>query len=108
MEAKRGPMMDLGALQAGAKSLNNVEPPPESKAGAESKDAVEENEQLQTYLEELYVKNSGDLDAIFSELNEDPGKAKKYPPEDEKVFATKYRQGFYSYIKHENNAAEEK
>ena len=43
------------------------------------------------------------MDLIFEELSEDPGKAKKYPPEDGVVFATKYRQGFYSYIKHENS-----
>jgi hypothetical protein len=32
----------------------------------------------------------GDLDLIFSELGEDPGKAKKYPPSDAEDFATKW------------------
>ena len=55
-------------------------------------------------LENMYKKYSGDLDEIFDELGEDPGKAKKYPPENAKVFARKYREGFYSYIKDENRA----
>ncbi len=57
---------------------------------------------MQSYLEGLYLKHDGDLDAIFDELKEDPGKAKKYPPENERVFATKYRQGFYTYIKNKD------
>ena len=46
----------------------------------------------------MYEKCNGDLDAIFKELNEDPGKAKKYPPKDAEDFASKYRNGSYSYI----------
>ncbi len=35
----------------------------------------------------LYSRHRGDLDAIFTELGEDPGKAKKYPPLDAEDFA---------------------
>ena len=36
-----------------------------------------------------YNSKDGDLDAIFKELGDDPGKAKKYPPADATVFARK-------------------
>ena len=40
-------------------------------------------------LVELYVKHSGDLDLIFKDLGDHPGKAKKYPPADAEEFARK-------------------
>ncbi len=54
---------------------------------------------MQSFLVGLYKKHDGDLDGIFKELKEDPGKAKKYPPEDAEQFAEKYRKGFFTYIK---------
>ncbi len=59
---------------------------------------------MQTFLVSLYTKHGGDLDAIFRELKEDPGKAKKYPPDDADAFADKYRKGFYTYIKSDAEA----
>jgi hypothetical protein len=31
-------------------------------------------------------------------LDENPGKALKYPPEDAREFGRKYAQGFYTYV----------
>jgi hypothetical protein len=103
-QAKGRPAFALGDLQNGAKALARTDVAPRK---VESKDAAAETEEMQTFLEELYVKHKGDLDEIFSELNENPGKAKKYPPENETVFAEKYRAGFYSYISEENKGKAE-
>ena len=74
--------------------LREVEAPvPRSEIKGDD-DANEMEEQLV----KMYEKCNGDLDAIFKELNEDPGKAKKYPPKDAEDFASKYRNGSYSYI----------
>jgi len=49
-------------------------------------------------LVDLYTKHQGDLGAIFAELGEDPGKAKKYPPTDANDFAAKYVVGKFTYV----------
>jgi len=49
-------------------------------------------------LVELYEKHVGDLEKIFKELGDNPGKALKYPPNDAKEFARKYTAGYYTYI----------
>ena len=46
---------------------------------------------------DLYNKFDGDLDLIFDELQENPGKAKKYPPSSAQVFAERYYEGGYTY-----------
>ena len=74
---------------------------------AGSKASAAEDTEMQEMLVALYRKHGGDLDEIFKELKEDPGKAKKYPPEGAEQFAEKYRKGGYSYIKDEA-AAESK
>jgi len=74
---------------------------PQTRADVKGDD---ETEEMTERLENMYEKYSGNLDDIFEELGEDPGKAKKYPPENAKVFARKYREGFYSYIKDEARA----
>ena len=102
-QAKGRPAFALGDLTAGAKKLQPTAAAPKT----ESKDDVAESEAMQKYLEDLYLKHNGDLDEIFDELKENPGKAKKYPPSDEVVFAQKYRAGFYSYISEENNGKAE-
>ncbi|GMH53490.1 hypothetical protein TrRE_jg2922 [Triparma retinervis] len=66
------PAFSLGALQAGAKSLRETEGP-SSSAGAKGDG---ETEEMNATLVALYEKFSGNLDDIFEELGEDPGKAK--------------------------------
>jgi hypothetical protein len=39
----------------------------------------------------LYASHGGNLEAIFAELGDDPGKALKYPPKDAAEFAKKVR-----------------
>lgn len=129
MEAKR-PAFSLGDISAGAKNLQAA---PEPKQDAKKAAMIEEeSEELTAHLISIWDKYDGDIRDIFDELKEDPGKALKvrhsnlcpsysntlltssilpaqYPPADKNVFAKKYQQGFYSYIKHENaNNAEEK
>jgi hypothetical protein len=38
------------------------------------------------------------LSAVFAELGEDPGKAKKYPPDSADDFAAKYVVGKFTYV----------
>jgi len=60
--------------------------------------AEEDNAEMRKFLEDLYDKHEGSIESIFEELNENPGKAIKYPPADKSVFATKYQAGFYTYV----------
>ena len=46
---------------------------------------------------DLYNRFNGNLDQIFDELQENPGKAKKYPPKDAHAFAERYYEGGYTY-----------
>ena len=46
---------------------------------------------------DLYNRFNGDLDQLFEELQENPGKAKKYPPADALAFAERYYDGGYTY-----------
>ena len=46
---------------------------------------------------DLYNRFNGNLDQIFDELQENPGKAKKYPPKDAQAFAERYYEGGYTY-----------
>lgn len=47
--------------------------------------------------EALYNRHSGDVNAIFAELGENPEKAHRHPPANATEFATKYSQGFYTF-----------
>jgi len=47
---------------------------------------------------QLYEKHEGDIEKIFAELGDNPGKALKYPPSDANEFAVKYVEGNYTYI----------
>jgi hypothetical protein len=88
MSAK--PAFSISDLQSGAKRLNTVDAPSESK-NAEAK-PVFDRAALEP-LEDLYDKHNGDLDLIFAELNANPAKAKKphHRPPNAKVFAEKYQ-----------------
>eukprot|EP00614_Pseudopedinella_elastica_P024167 CAMPEP_0172622542 /NCGR_PEP_ID=MMETSP1068-20121228/121213_1 /TAXON_ID=35684 /ORGANISM="Pseudopedinella elastica, Strain CCMP716" /LENGTH=235 /DNA_ID=CAMNT_0013430727 /DNA_START=28 /DNA_END=735 /DNA_ORIENTATION=- len=55
-------------------------------------------EDFVTPLVDLYNKHSGDLVKMFEELEEDPGKALKYPPSSAEDFAAKYVVGKYTYV----------
>jgi hypothetical protein len=49
-------------------------------------------------LTNLYLLHEGDLEKIFSELGDHPGKALKYPPANAVEFAEKYIGGYYTYV----------
>ena len=51
---------------------------------------------LSVSAEQLYNKHSGDVNAIFAELGENPEKALRHPPASAHEFAEKYSQGFYT------------
>ena len=99
-EAKQG---DGGAgigakeLSQGAKALN------ESKA-ARAADALDYDEQVANAMSSMYKEFDGDIDKLFERLDENPYKAKKYPPTDAEEFGRKYAQGFYEYIGAEGKA----
>ena len=46
----------------------------------------------------LFDEFDGDVDKLFDHLNENPRKAKKYPPKDAREFGIKYSQGFYTCV----------
>ena len=108
MSAKMG--FSLSDLQGGAKALNNVAPPAQSKSGggiSDSEAAAQQN------LIDIYEKHGGDLDLIFEELNSNPTKAKKAHnrPKDAQEFAKKFLAGFYNLLADDdskNNVAEAK
>ena len=52
----------------------------------------------------MYEQFDGNMDQIFDELNENPRKAKKYPPASATEFGIKYAQGFYTTIESESKA----
>lgn len=58
-------------------------------------------------MEDIYNKHNGDLDAIFSELNANPAKAKKphNRPKSSSEFAKKFLAGFYNLLGDEDAAA---
>ena len=103
MSAK--PAFSISDLQSGAKRLNTVDAPSESK-NAEAK-PVFDRAALEP-LEDLYDKHNGDLDLIFAELNANPAKAKKphHRPPNAKVFAEKYLAGYYSLVEEDSTSGE--
>ena len=92
------PAFSMADLQQGAKKLNTVDAPAESKAGS-SGDSKADSAGLEA-LEILYDKHGGDLDMIFAELKANPAKAKKphHAPKSAREFASKFLEGFYSVI----------
>mmetsp|Transcript_25369 Transcript_25369/g.30064 ORF Transcript_25369/g.30064 Transcript_25369/m.30064 type:complete len:524 (-) Transcript_25369:201-1772(-) len=46
----------------------------------------------------LYKLHNGDLEQIFNDLGDHPGKALKYPPSNAEEFAQKYIGGYYTYV----------
>ena len=67
------------------------------KIAAQEKQTAEEGAMRQR-LEKLYTDCAGDVKKIFDKLQEDPGKALKYPPADAAEFARKYLAGGFSYL----------
>mmetsp|Transcript_2399 Transcript_2399/g.5220 ORF Transcript_2399/g.5220 Transcript_2399/m.5220 type:complete len:107 (+) Transcript_2399:58-378(+) len=97
METKGAPAFNLADLRAGAKKLHSVEESSGDKK-AQGKTVADEGEEavLKAYID-LYNKFGGDIDRIFDELGENPGKAKKYPPKSAEDFATRYYAGGFTY-----------
>ncbi|CAM9133702.1 unnamed protein product [Heterosigma akashiwo] len=80
--------------------LKHVDEPAESKViTAEAKiSEYSEGEQIVIdRLEKMWERLDGNIEAVFSELEENPGKCLKYPPADKGEFARKYVRGFYTY-----------
>jgi len=69
-----------------------------AKLASRQKQEADASDAMTQGLEKLYGDHSGNLEAIFDVLGEDPGKALKYPPKDAKGFATKYLAGGYTYV----------
>jgi hypothetical protein len=69
-----------------------------AKLATRQKQEADASDAMTLGLEKLYGDHSGNLEAIFDVLGEDPGKALKYPPKDAKEFATKYLAGGYTYV----------
>eukprot|EP00620_Florenciella_sp_RCC1587_P012483 CAMPEP_0182556486 /NCGR_PEP_ID=MMETSP1324-20130603/737_1 /TAXON_ID=236786 /ORGANISM="Florenciella sp., Strain RCC1587" /LENGTH=103 /DNA_ID=CAMNT_0024768387 /DNA_START=38 /DNA_END=349 /DNA_ORIENTATION=+ len=92
-QAKGGPAFSLGDLQAGAKGLQQVEDAPKKAEGKgdDGSDAALGG------LIEIWNNHGGDIEAIYAELGENPGKAIKYPPSGAEDFAQKYLDGKLTY-----------
>lgn len=69
-----------------------------AKLASRQKQEADASDAMTQGLKKLYGDHSGNLEAIFEVLGEDPGKALKYPPKDAMEFATKYLAGGYTYV----------
>ena len=69
-----------------------------AKADVERAKQEKETDAMIKGLTSLYNDCEGDVEAIFACLNEDPGKAIRYPPSSALEFATKYLAGGYTYV----------
>ena len=74
----------LGALEDAIKRISGTWAPP-----------VKPEDPMISYFKKLYNDNEGDLDRIFSALDESPAAAKRNPPSDDADFAAKYATGSY-------------
>ena len=74
----------LGALEDAIKRISGTWAPP-----------VKPEDPMISYFKKLYNDNEGDLDRIFSALDESPAAAKRNPPSDDADFAAKYAAGSY-------------
>lgn len=109
---KQGNGFSIVDLQSGAKKLQStgISSNMNHKVENDTKAFVEENNTSLKQLEEVYLRNQGDIINIFNELNANPSKALKphHKPLNEKEFALKYLQGFYSVIDDIDDIAESK
>lgn len=90
MEAKRSAAVSESELNKASKGLHAT------KGTREHSDSLEYDPRVADKLAALYDKFDGDIKAIFEELDENPRKALKYPPESAAEFGKKYAQGFYT------------
>ena len=67
----------------------------------ERADSLDYDQGIAERYTKMYEQFNGDLDQLFDELNENPRKAKKYPPSDAHEFGIKYAQGFYACLESE-------
>ncbi|RLN72629.1 hypothetical protein BBJ28_00014440 [Nothophytophthora sp. Chile5] len=96
MEAKGAATVSVSELSKTSKELRAT------KGTREHADSLEYDPRVADKLATLYDQLEGDLKAIFEveldtqELDENPRKALKYPPESAAEFGKKYAQGFYT------------
>ncbi|KAG7394732.1 hypothetical protein PHYBOEH_004775 [Phytophthora boehmeriae] len=90
MEAKRIVTVSESELNKASKELHAT------KGTREHSDSLEYDSSIADKVAALYEKLDGDINAIFEELEEDPRKALKHPPQSAADFGKKYAQGFYT------------
>ncbi|KAF4315635.1 hypothetical protein BBO99_00008861 [Phytophthora kernoviae] len=90
MEAKKSAAVSESELNKASKQLHAT------KGTREHSDSLEYDSSIADKVAVLYEKLDGDIKAIFEELQEDPRKALKHPPQSAADFGTKYAQGFYT------------
>mmetsp|Transcript_1504 Transcript_1504/g.2053 ORF Transcript_1504/g.2053 Transcript_1504/m.2053 type:complete len:105 (+) Transcript_1504:138-452(+) len=88
--------------------LQRVDVPAEAKTIDDEAKFSDEEMAVVERLEKLWDNHDGDIEAIYEELGENPGKCLKYPPSNGSEFGQKYVRGYFTYTEENEDKSSKK